>query len=74
MYKYLKWFAETGKEYGVDVYSCSPGGRINDCMQFVDYEEVIKEIETKVPRTEKLLHSNSAEKRWEDYLRSKGKL
>ena len=71
MYKYLKWFSATGKKYGIDVYSCSEGGRINDFLEFVDYEEVIRELETKVPHTFKLDHCNQAEARWKKYLAAK---
>jgi hypothetical protein len=56
-YEYLKWFAETGKKYGVEVHSCSEGSKVNDIINYVNYKDVLVELEEGLPETPELKHA-----------------
>ena len=64
VYKYLKKFAERGRDFGVNLYSCSEGSKAHDFLEYYDYNSVISKLERSVLRDKELLHSKDAEAQW----------
>ena len=52
----IKWFNKTGKKYGVQLYSCSEGSKINSFMDYNGYKHVIASLEEDLPVTYSLPH------------------
>lgn len=63
LYEYMKWFVNVAPNYGVEVYSCSPDSKINDFINYVNYKDVITEIEAGLPEQGELVHAVDAENR-----------
>ena len=60
LYEYMNWFVSEAPNYGVEVYSCSPDSKINNFINYVNYKDVVTELEINLPETKELLHSKDA--------------
>jgi len=50
IHNWLQWFAAEGQHHGIKTYSCSPGSRINQYLDYRSYLDVIDERESMIDR------------------------
>ncbi len=63
VYEYLKYFKEKGRNWNINLYSCSKDSRCHDYLEYFYYKDVISNLEKNLP-SGPLLHSADAEKLW----------
>lgn len=51
LFEWLKWFSENCEQYGVSLFSCSEGSKINNFVKYIHYLEVVKQCEKSVDKS-----------------------